>query len=179
MSETPAGTLKTTGARKAAYQRDRAEVFLTCLTVTHADLEQPLRLVANTEDIVRSGETYVALPLELSLPDDDPDRAPRVPIRIENWGDGDLSRLSEEDRAAFRSPMEVLDGLAGPAEVDVEVILASAPDEAELGPIRMRFASAEISEEMIEGELTADDGMGTEPYPGWSFGPMETPGLHR
>ncbi|HEY9081347.1 DUF1833 family protein [Magnetovibrio sp.] len=173
------GHLKTTAATKAAVQRDREEVFLTCFTVTHPELAQPLRMVSNTEDIVRNTKTYVAMPLEVGLPDDDPDRPPRVPVSIENWGEGDLSRLSPEDQAAFKTPMEVFDTFVDPPEVDLEVIMASAPDEPEMGPIRMQFTSVEIGEAMIDGELSADDGFAQEPYPGPSFGPKETPGLHR
>lgn len=148
-------------ARRAAFAAESGEVFLTLFTITHADLDAPLRLVCNTEDITSRGSLYVGCPFEFELPADDGESVPRVTVRIDNV-----------DREIVRS----LRSIMTPPTVSMEVILASSPDFVEAGPFVMTLKSATYDALVVEGELGVEDTLGT-PYPSGTFNPADYPGL--
>ena len=148
-------------AKQAVNAQETDEVFLLLLTLDHADLAQPIRVVNNTENVVSRGDTYVAYPFEIALPDEDPESVARVTLRIDNV-----------DRQIVQS----LRAIQAPLSVALEVVMASAPDTVEAGPFNMTLVAAEYDALTITGELAFEDVL-NEPFPGASYIPSEYPGL--
>lgn len=148
-------------ARHAVNAQETEQVFLLLLTLDHADLSQPIRVVNNTEDVTSRGDLFVAYPFEIALPDEDPDSVARVTLRIDNV-----------DRQIVQS----LRSIQAPLSVALEVVLAASPDTVEAGPFNMTLIAAEYDAFVITGELAFEDVL-NEPFPGHSYIPSEYPGL--
>lgn len=56
------------------------------LTINHPDLNDPIRVVNDTDNITSNGVEYIAFPFNLSLPDDHENRLPRARLSIANVG---------------------------------------------------------------------------------------------
>lgn len=115
------------------------EVWLILLTLTHPSLSAPLRLVNNMEDITSRGDVYTALSFEVRLPDQDPDTATVAQLRIDN--------VDQRIVAAVRA-------LQSPPKVDLEVILASDPDEIEIAFTDMTLRNVTYDQAYVTGELS-------------------------
>lgn len=148
-------------ARQAVNAQETDEVFLLLLTLDHEDIAEPIRVVNNTEDVVSRGDTYIAYPFEITLPDEDPESVARVTLRIDNV-----------DREIVRS----LRGISSPLLVGLEVVMAASPDVVEAGPFNMTLVSAEYDALTVTGELAFEDVL-NEPFPGHAYVPSEYPGL--
>ena len=82
---------------RAALQRvsDPAGVLML-LKIDHPSLSAPVRIVNDTRSITTLGDTYVALPFEVSLPNDKTREQPRAKLVMDNVGreiTGELERL--------------------------------------------------------------------------------------
>ncbi len=148
-------------ARQAVNAQETDEVFLLLLTLDHEDLAVPIRVVNNTEDVVSRGDTFIAYPFEIALPDEDPDSVARVTLRIDNV-----------DREIVKN----LRAISSPLSVGLEVVMAASPDTVEAGPFNMTLVSAEYDALTVTGELAFEDVL-NEPFPGHSYVPSEYPGL--
>ena len=71
-------------AMKQMFKQEAEDVFLTIITITHPDLEQPLRYVNDMVDLEFEGNTYKALPFRFVLPPDVKDRVPTARIELDN-----------------------------------------------------------------------------------------------
>ena len=148
-------------ARKAVNAQETDEVFLLLLTLDHEDITEPVRVVNNTVDIVSQGETYIAYPFEIALPDEDAESVARVTLRIDNV-----------DREIVKS----LRSISSPLSVGLEVVMAASPDTVEAGPFNMTLVSAEYDALTVTGELAFEDVL-NEPFPGHAYVPSDYPGL--
>ena len=148
-------------ARQAVNAPETGEVFLLLLTLDLEELETPIRVVNNTKDIVSLGETYIAFPFEIALPDEDPDSVVRVTLRIDNV-----------DREIVKN----LRTVSSPLAVSLEVVMASSPDIVEAGPFNMTLVTAEYDALTVTGELAFEDVL-NEPFPGHAYVPGDYPGL--
>ena len=148
-------------ARQAVNAQEAEQVFLLLLTIDHADLVEPIRVVNNTEDVTSRGDLFVGYPFEIALPDEDPDSVARVTLRIDNID---------------RQIVQPLRAIPAPLSVALEVVLASSPDTVEAGPFNMTLVAAEYDALAIAGELAFEDVL-NEPFPGHSYVPSEYPGL--
>jgi len=148
-------------ARKAVNAQETDEVFLLLLTLDHEDITEPIRVVNNTVDIVSQGETYIAYPFEIALPDEDAESVARVTLRIDNV-----------DRKIVKS----LRSISSPSSVGLEVVMAASPDTVEAGPFNMTLVSAEYDALTVTGELAFEDVL-NEPFPGHAYVPSDYPGL--
>lgn len=148
-------------ARKAVNAQETDEVFLLLLTLDHEDITEPIRVVNNTVDIVSQGETYIAYPFEIALPDEDAESVARVTLRIDNV-----------DRKIVKS----LRSISSPLSVGLEVVMAASPDTVEAGPFNMTLVSAEYDALTVTGELAFEDVL-NEPFPGHAYVPSDYPGL--
>jgi hypothetical protein len=120
------------------HAQETGEVWLVLLTISHADLATPIRVVNNNEDIVSRGNTFLAFPFEIVLPGQDPDSAPKAQIRFDN---------------VERTAIPAIRGLTSAPSVLIEVILASAPNSVEISFDGMKFVGVNYSATIIEGEL--------------------------
>ena len=148
-------------ARRAVNAQETDKVFLLLLSLDHEDLAEPVRVVNNTQDVASRGDTYIAYPFEIALPDEDPDSVVRVTLRIDNV-----------DREIVKN----LRAISSPLSVGLEVIMAASPDTVEAGPFNMTLVSAEYDALTVTGELAFEDVL-NEPFPGHSYVPSEYPGL--
>lgn len=147
-----------TNARAALYASQSDEVWLQLLTITHADIATPIRLVSNTENITSNGETFVAFPFELSLPGTDQES---VELAVDN-----VSReLIEEVRS-----------IATPLGLSLEIVLASAPDTVEAGPFDFQSRAVEYNGQRMRFTL-AYEPLLNEPFPYATYTPIDYPGL--
>ena len=98
--------------------------FFFLLTVSDG-VNPDIRLVNNNEDVVSRGQTFMAYPFSLVLPDDDTTRAPTCKITVDNV---DL-RLIEMIRALPDAPT-----------VKVELVTSAYPDlvEREIDYLKVR-----------------------------------------
>ncbi len=148
-------------ARRAVSAQETDEAFLLLLSLDHEDLAEPIRVVNNTQDVASRGDTYIAYPFEIALPDEDPDSVARVTLRIDNV-----------DREIVKN----LRAISSPLSVGLEVIMAASPDTVEAGPFNMTLVSAEYDALTVTGELAFEDVL-NEPFPGHGYVPSEYPGL--
>lgn len=145
----------------AVNAQETGEVFLVLLTLDHADLAAPIRVVDNNEDIVSGGDTYVAFPFELTLPSDVEGRVPSARLVVDN---------------VDRQIVQAVRSVSSAVDVTIEVILASDPDTIEAGPFTAKLRNIDYDAAQVSGDLVFEEVL-SQPYPGQSFNPATTPGL--
>lgn len=147
--------------REAVNAPETGEVFLVLLTIDHPDLGAPIRVTSDAVDTVSRGETFVAFPFELTLPEDGEDRPPRARLRIDNV-----------DRRIVQAVREI----ASAPTVLMEVVRAADPDTVEAAFPEFRLRDVSYDALVVEGELSLESFL-AEPYPAGIFSPAEFPGL--
>jgi hypothetical protein len=150
-----------TATRNAVFAGSTADAFLVLLTITHADMEAPLRVSSDSVDTVSRGETFTAFPFDLTLPDDDDGRPPRARLVIDN---------------VDRSIVLAVRNLASSPIVTIEIVRAADPDTVEARFDDFRFTGITYDSHVVSGDLTVED-FTAEPYPAASFSPSLFPGL--
>jgi hypothetical protein len=155
----------------AANAQETDEVIICLLTITHPDLDAPIYL--SSDPTVRisdvplvyatesRGNDYLFLPFEFTLPDDKSDSPPRVLLTMDN---------------VERTLVSILRSVSTPADVLMEIILASSPDDIELDLPPLQLGTVNIGEQQISVELVAD-GLINEPFPAGLFTPGAFAGL--
>lgn len=128
-----------TAARSAFFAPETDEVVLLLLTIEEDSLEDPIRVVHNTESIVSRGETFLPFAFSIELPVESGD-APR-PVRIQ---------IDAVDQSVIRA----IRLAASQPKVTMEVVLASDPDTVEAGPFVLRLESASYTAVSIVGEIS-------------------------
>lgn len=141
---------------------------LYLLEIEHEDLEEPLRIVNNTEDVVSEGNLYTAMGFELRLPEER-DATPRgARIAIDNTSQW----LTPTIRTLF-GEFEVTIKVATPTDLD-----ANPPvyDNIEFSYLPMQLASVEWNDVTVQGTLSYEN-LANQPFPGDVFGPHEFQGM--
>lgn len=156
---------------KAINAQETDELPVLLLTITHPDLvDGPERLCSSGYRIQQEpllygmysrGLRYLALPFSAVLPDDKEDSAPVAKLSMDNV-DRDLVAL--------------LRSTTTPAEITMEVVLASSPDDVEIEFPPFDLVNADYDDATITISL-AIDALATEPYPSGTFDPASFPGL--
>ena len=147
--------------KSAAFGQQTDEVFLVLLEIDHADLSEPIRVTSDGVQTVSNGDTFVAYPFELSLPNNPETGISQAQLTIDN--------VSQDIITSIRN-------ITTPPSVVIQVVLASDPDttEAEFSGFELKNVSYDAL--TITGTLTIESFM-NEPYPGGSFLPSTFPGL--
>ena len=151
----------TTDLTTSAFAQETDEVWLVLVTIDHADLSQPIRVVNNTEDVTSGGDTYVAFPFDITLPDAREDAPPRARLVIDN--------VSREIAEAIRT-------ISSAPSVTLEVIRAADPDTIEISWPFFKLRNVKWDVGKVSGDLTLED-FTSEPYPAGIFSPASFPGL--
>ncbi|CAB4122650.1 Domain of unknown function DUF1833 [uncultured Caudovirales phage] len=127
-----------TNAIRSINSQQTDEVWLILLTITHADLPTPIRVVNNNENVTSRSNVFQAFPFEIILPGQDPDSPPKAMIRMDN---------------VDRTVVSLIRNISSAPTVLMEVILASQPDTVEIsfGSLSLRAVTYDAS--TIEGEL--------------------------
>lgn len=149
------------GAVRALTAHETEEVFLTLLTIQHIDLDSPIRIVANNQDIVSRGDSYLALGFEITLPQDDGETIPQVQLSIDNVD----REITETIRSLTSSP-----------SITLEVIMASSPDAVELVIYDMMLDSVTYDDTTITGSLVVEDIL-NQSFPSSVIDPQQYKGL--
>lgn len=150
-------------AARAILARETDEVFLACVTVSGTDLPT-LRMVNNTEPVVRSGGTWHPYPFEITLPEDSDSANPTVSIKIDNI-----------DRQVTRA----LKDYAGVPKCTVEVVLASSPNTVEVGPLDFAVLAVDYDALAITGTLGYEEDFLNQAVPAQTYSPSNSPGMFR
>ena len=146
---------------ESIYAQRTGEVYLILLKIDHEDLDAPILVVNNTENITSNGVEYVAFPFRLSIPDEVEDQLPGVALEIDN--------VSREIVGSVRT-------ISSPASATISVVMASAPNSIQRGPYSLTLRSVEYNQVTVSGSLQPHDIL-TEPFPSGSFSPGYYPGL--
>lgn len=135
--------------------------FLMLVEVNHPTFSAPVRLVNNTQDIVSRGETYISFPMEVTLPVDDGESAREVSIQFDN--------VSLE-------LMDELRTITSPADVVVEMVLASNPDDVQISLEELKMGSIDYNKQRVRANLYLDNFLNTE-MTSEKYVPSKYPGL--
>lgn len=157
--------------RAALNGQETDEVPICLLTISHADLAEPLYLASAAVDRLSSdpliygvtsrGNEYLFLPFDYSLPDDKDDSPPRVALILDN-----IDRTLVTIVRSFSTPPDVL----------LEVVLASDPDFVEIAMPQLQLSNVSIGDQVITAELLADS-LVNEPHPAGLYTPGAFPGI--
>lgn len=145
----------------SAFAADTDDVWLVLVTIDHADLSVPIRVVNNTQDVTSRGDTFTAFPFDVSLPDAREDAPPRARLVIDN--------VSREIAQAIRT-------VTGAPSVTLEVIRAADPDTVEMSMPNFTLRNVRWDAAKVQGDLVLED-FTAEPYPAGIFSPASFPGL--
>ena len=147
--------------RQAVYGEETGEAFIILLTLSNPGLSQPIRVSNDSVDTVSNGNTYVAFPFQIELPDDTDEGPPTARLTIDN--------VSREIVQAVRTVSSAVD-------VEISIVLSSDPDtvEASFPDFQLRDVSYNVL--TVEGRLNIES-FAQEPYPAGRFDPARFPGL--
>lgn len=152
----------------AMMARETGTVVLYLVDIDHEDLDTPIRIVNNTEDVIAGGHTYTAIGFDLKLPESK-DGTPRgAQISIDNttqWFTPTLRTLQGQFEVTIR--------LAIPSNA-----LASPPvyDGIEIEYLPMQLVALQYDDTTVEGTLSYEN-LANEQFPPQSFDPFNFPGL--
>lgn len=62
------------------------EAPICLLEINHPDLDQPVRVVNDTQNITSNGNEYIACPFRCGFPDDFENQIPRAQLAVDNVG---------------------------------------------------------------------------------------------
>lgn len=148
-------------ARQALYGAESSDAFIILLTFAHPGLSVPLRVCSDAVDAVSRGDLFVAYPFDLTLPDDEENRAPRARLVIDN---------------VDREIVAVLRQLSTSPVLTMEIVRAAAPDVVEAVFHDFRLSTVRYDSHRVEAELGIED-FAAEPYPAAVFSPQGFPGI--
>lgn len=129
------------------YYQESEDVFLTLLTLSHPSFASDIRLVNNSEDIISRTNTYIAFPFKIRLPVDDGESGREVSIEFDNVS------------------LEILDELrivTTAINVKIEMVLASIPDEVQIGIEELKIQTVSYNKQTISARLFLDSFLTTE-----------------
>lgn len=151
----------TTIARQSLNAAESNDTFLVLLTLSHADLAEPLRVSSDGQDTLSRGNNFIAYPFELSLPSDEDNRAPRAHLTIDN---------------VDRQIVQAVRTLTSAPTALIEIIRAADPDTVEAKFEDFKLTNVFYDAHTVEADLTIED-FTAEPYPAASFSPSLFPGI--
>jgi hypothetical protein len=157
--------------RSAMYAEHSEECEVALVTITHADLDSPVRISSDPTTrlgveplrygTVSRGEEYEHVLMSAIVPDDRKGTPPRVALVLENVG---------------FDVVEVAQSFTDPAVALIELVLASAPDTVIQAYRGLRIVRCSFD------EATATFDLSREPFVSEPFGARQTknffPGLH-
>jgi len=148
-------------ARSALYAPQTSDVFVVLLTLSHDNLPEPIRVSSDAVNTVSRGNTYIAYPFDLTLPDESEGRPPRARLVIDNI-----------DRLIIGSLRQIQTA----PKLCIEIVRSAAPDVIEAIFDDFRLANVIYDSQSVSCDLTIED-FTSEPYPSSTFCPSLFPGL--
>ena len=148
-------------ARGMMFAEETGDGLLVLLTIDHAELAVPIRVVNNQVDVTSRGDLFTAFPFELTLPTNEPDRPPQAQLVIDN--------VSREIGQAIRT-------VTSSPTVLIEAVRINDFDALELAFPAMNLRNVRFDVAKVTGDLMSED-LQLEPYPAYTFSPAHFPGL--
>jgi Domain of unknown function (DUF1833). len=153
-----------TKLKAAMYAQETGDTLLARCTITHPQiLNGPLRLVNDLQDFVSDGQTYTALPFQITLPNEGEDARPQLRLVLDNV-----------DRQIVQAIRGIAPGT--PPVVQVDLVLASTPDVVDISFPNLTLRNVDYDQFVVSGALSLDED-DREPIPYHSFTPQFFPGL--
>lgn len=157
--------------RRAMNAQETGEIVIFLMTVTHPDLDGPIRLSSDpttrlsdsplTYGTASRGQSFLFVPFGLILPDEKEAATPQAKVMLDN---------------VDREMVNILRSTSTPAQVKIELVLASEPDVVEVEEPMFDLVSADYDAQTVTLTLVMN-GLATEPFPSGSFNPSSFPGL--
>ena len=147
--------------KSAAFAQETGEALIVLVTIDHADLAAPIRVCSNSADVVSRGDTFLAFPFEITLPDDVEGQGPRASLIID---------------AVDQSIVQAVRSIDSAPSVLMEVVLGSDTDtiEGTWPGFQMREVAYDVL--TVSGQILQEDFL-MEPYPAGRITPADFPGL--
>lgn len=144
--------------RAALYAAQTDDIWLQLLTIEHSSLGTPIRLAANTEAVTSRSDTYLAFPFAIALPATGQES---VELIVDN-----VSRELIDEVRSIDTPLTIT----------LEVVRAADPDTVEAGPFEFQSRAVEYDVQRMRFTL-AYEPLLNEPFPAYSYTPLDYPGL--
>lgn len=129
------------------YASNSNDPFLVLLTLTHPSFVSTVYLVNNNEDIISNGNTFVAFPMDITIPADDGRTEKNAQIVFDNVS----LELIDEIRS-----------VTSPIEVQLQMVLASDPDTVEIELSELKMGNVSYNASTITADLYLDDFLNTD-----------------
>lgn len=149
--------------RDSAYGQETDAVWLVLLTIDHADLATPIRVVNNGTDITSNGEQFVGFPFSVELPTNLEDSPPRARLVVDN---------------VSREIGQVIRQISSPASVMIEIVDGNNADVVEIRWPDFVLTDVKVTALQVSGELSLENFV-SEPFPARLFTPASFPGLFK
>lgn len=130
-----------TAALASVNASSTGEVWLPLLKLEHSDWAEPVFLVRNTEAITHDGDEYSPFPFDVALPDEEAEQTTVV-----RWS---AMNASNELVTLFRA-------VSGPIDGTLMIVLASSPDDIEIGPLSLQLRGFEYDAKTIRGSMVVE-----------------------
>ncbi len=138
-----------TKLKKEIFSEVSADPFLLLIRLNHESWEDKIYIVNNNEPIISQGKEYIPFPVNVKLPPDDENSERSIEITFDNVG---LDYI-----AKFRS-------VSTPIKAEMEMILASEPDEVQVDIGQMVVMDINYNQSTIQARLLMDDFLNSELY---------------
>ncbi len=133
----------------AMHAQESGEVFLPLVKLEQSGWDDAICIVPNTESVTHQGDVYDPLAFEIGLPDEEAEGVPVLSWRADN---------------VDRRLVEALRSVNGVVSARVVWVLASTPNDIEIGPLNVEMRAAQYNATEISGTL------GVEPILETQFG---------
>lgn len=143
------------------FASEADEGLLVLLTIDHDDLAEPIRVVANNENVTSNGNEFIAYPFEIILPTSSPDAPPRAQLTIDN---------------VTREIAQTIRQISSAPTVLIEVVRTDDFDSIEFSFPQLNLKNVRWDAGQVSGDLVSED-LQLEPYPADTFVPSNFPGL--
>ena len=161
--------------RKSAYAQETGRVLIALITLTHPDLEDPIRISTDptqrleeyTTDLdvvygtISRGENYIFLPVRIGLPSDTDEGPGEMTLEIDN---------------VHRQYTQTIREIFTPPTVNVELVMDNALDTVEAQWPEFLLTNIKYDATIITGTLKLET-LEREPFPAGTFSPAYFPGL--
>jgi hypothetical protein len=151
-----------TNARRNLLATSADEPMLELVEITHPDLEIPIRVVNDTQDITVEGNEFIACPFSLTRPDDVDQQAPTAKLSVDNIG-RELTHWLEHSRGGKGARCRLM------------AVLRSQPDVIEFD-MTMDLSGLSINNMTVDGELGFQNTL-MQPAVTMRYDPISSPGL--
>lgn len=143
-------------ALQSSLAQEVEEVFLCALVIEHEDLDEPLKLVNDRQDLVRADGTYKAMGFKLSLNSDEEDNITLAELVVPILDYNVVRAIRATDT---------------PFTVTISVVTASSPNTVEIGPLEFESVSADVSGSFVTIGLGFHRNLFSDVFPKGIFSP--------